>query len=122
MDLEGSWENQNGSLLVVEAADGESFSGRFHSRKGRAARGTYFPVAGLRNGEVISFAVSFSSPGNNLGSITTFSGRLSTDRGVDRIHTMWILARQFEDEAMTKPTQPWNTFLTNSDVFTRVGE
>lgn len=39
--------------------------------------------------------------------------------GVERLRTVWVLARAFEDEARTKPTQPWNSFLVNADVFTR---
>ena len=39
--------------------------------------------------------------------------------GLDTIHTVWVLARQFEDEACSKPTGVWNSFLTNSDVFSR---
>jgi hypothetical protein len=35
------------------------------------------------------------------------------------LHTLWTLSRQFEDEAKAKPTQAWNSFITNSDVFER---
>ena len=35
------------------------------------------------------------------------------------VHTVWVLVRQWEDEARTRPTGTWNAFLTNSDVFRR---
>ena len=119
-DIRGTWVNQNGSTLVIEEVDDGQISGRFESQKGRSAKGVEYPVAGLQNGELVSFLVSFLSAEQNLHAITSFSGRWESDRdGIQRIHTTWILSRQFEDSEMQKPTQVWNTFLTNGDVFTR---
>ena len=110
--------NQNGSVLSIDAQAERRIEGRFLSRKGRAALGIAYPVHGTVNGELVSFTVNFSSDEADLCSITSFSGRYErTADGRERVHTVWILARQFEDDARTKRTQPWNTFLTNSDVF-----
>ena len=119
-DVEGRWINQNGSVLVLHAPVHGRLTGTFQSRKGRAARDRVYPVSGVVNGDLVSVVVSFDDGVDNLHSITSFSGRLARDAdGVDRVHTIWVLARAFEDEARTKPTQPWNSFLVNSDVFTR---
>lgn len=119
-DIRGRWVNQNGSTLVIDDVDDGQIIGRFESLKGRAAKGIEYPVTGLQNGELVSFLVSFLSAEQNLHAITTFSGRWeSGSDGIHRIHTTWILSRQFEDSEMQKPTQVWNSFLTNSDVFTR---
>ena len=119
-DIRGRWVNQNGSTLVIEEIDDGHIIGRFESLKGRAAKDIEYPVAGLQNGELVSFLVSFTSPEENLHAITSFAGRWENGSdGVQRIHTTWILSRQFEDSDMQKPTQVWNTFLTNGDVFTR---
>jgi len=121
-DIRGSWVNQNGSTLVIEDVNDGQIIGRFESQKGRAAKGIEYPVAGLQNGELVSFLVSFVSAEQNLHAITSFAGRWENGNdGVQRIHTTWILSRQFEDADMQKPTQVWNTFLTNGDVFTRIG-
>ena len=121
LDLSGSWENQNGSLLTIQESDGGEFSGVFESKKGRAAADKHYPIVGVQNGEILSFIVNFNSEEENLHSITSFSARyLKSREGEDQIHTLWVLTRQFEDQQRTKPTQVWNSFLTNADVFTRI--
>ena len=117
MELSGDWENQNGSILSIDAARNGTFSGTFQSAKGRAARNRRYPVRGVVNGELVAFAVDFADDEGNLHSISNFSGRLAD--GV--LHTVWVLARQFEDAERTRPTQPWNTFLINADRFVRRG-
>jgi len=119
----GQWINQNGSRLKLEGSDGSRFHGIFQSRKGRAAQGIDYQVSGVQNGEILAFTVDFNGPQENLRSISNFSGRLfRTAEGVEAIATLWVLTRQFEDEARTKPTHVWNSFLINSDTFTRVAE
>ena len=113
MELSGEWENQNGSVLTIGTVDGGLFHGTFVSAKGRAARDRRYPVNGVVNGSLIAFAVNFVDQGVNLHSVSNFSGRVHD--GV--LHTVWILAREFEDAERTKPTQPWNTFLVNADRF-----
>ncbi len=117
-DLRGRWVNQNDSVLWIEEQSGGRISGRFASAKGRAAKGATYPVHGCVNGELASFAVSFRCDDHNLSAITSFSGRyVRSSDGIERLHTLWILARQYEDEARAKPTHVWNAFITNADVF-----
>ena len=121
MRIEGEWENQNGSVLTIDECVGSRIAGTFRSEKGRAAKDKQYPVTGLVNDEIASFCVDFTDADANLHAITSFSGRLAKNAdGIDVIHTVWVLARQFEDSEQTKPTHPWNTFLVNSDVFTRI--
>lgn len=115
MELTGDWENQNGSVLSIGRIEDGTFSGSFVSAKGRAARDRRYPVAGVVNGSLVAFAVNFADEDDNLSSISNFTGRL--EEGV--LHTVWVLARAFEDSERTKPTQPWNTFLVNADRFER---
>jgi Avidin family len=120
IDFRGSWINQNGSVLWIDEQSDGQIRGRFSSQKGRASKGVVYAVRGCVNGELTSFAVNFRDGDANLSAITSFSGRYV--RGADRterLHTVWILARQYEDETKSKPTQVWNCFITNSDVFER---
>ncbi len=121
VDVSGTWMNQNGSLVELIEEDGR-VSGWYESRKGRAVSGKRYAVSGQRNGEVIAFQVNWQDDAINVHSITSFSGRLVRDANGEAIHTVWVLARQFEDEAQSKPTAAWNAFLTNSDLFRRVEE
>jgi hypothetical protein len=118
--IDGAWTNQNGSTVEFrEAADG-TLTGSYRSSKGRAAIGKHYPLSGVRNDEVVAFTVNWLDEDANLGSITSFSGRLVPDsNGEPTLHTVWILVRQWQDEAKTNPTGAWNAFLTNADVFHR---
>jgi len=113
VDPSGTWENQNGSVLTIGPVDNGTFTGTFVSAKGRAARDRRYPLHGTVDGELVAFAVHFDDGEENLHSICNFTGRL--EGGV--LHTVWVLAREFEDAERTKPTQPWNTFMVNADRF-----
>lgn len=115
MDPSGEWENQNGSVLTIGPVENGAFEGTFVSAKGRAARCRRYRVRGTVNGELLAFAVDFRDGADNLHSISNFTGRLHD--GV--LHTVWVLARAFEDAERTRPTEPWNTFMVNADRFAR---
>ena len=119
LDINGAWVNQNGSIVEFEVTADGKISGSYSSRKGRAASGLKYPISGQQNGELIVFHVNWQDDHANLHAITSFTGRCTNSEGCDAIHTLWVLARQFEDDAHAKPTGVWNTFLTNSDVFRR---
>lgn len=122
MDINGTWVNQNGSTVTFEADASGCVRGEFRSRKGRASADTGYALAGMQNGELLAFQVDWRDEEVNLHSMASFACRLAVDNdGRDTIHAMWVLARQFEDEALSKPTQVWNTFMTNVDIFVREG-
>lgn len=122
MDINGTWINQNGSTVTFEVDPSGHVRGEFWSRKGRASADKGYALAGMQNGELLAFHVDWRDAGANLHSMASFACRLSVDdNGRDTIHAMWVLARQFEDEARSKPTQVWNTFMTNVDIFVREG-
>ena len=113
MEWVGTWENQNGSRLVIDVFEGSHFYGSFESKKGRAVEGQSYPVHGSINDELIGFVVDFGE----VGSLVNFSGRTSEDGA---LHTLWVLAREYVDEDHTRKTQPWNSFMVNSDVFHKI--
>ena len=115
MELEGVWQNQNGSILRIDEVGNGAFTGTFESTKGRAARDRRYLVQGAANGNLVAFSVNFVDDDANLHSISNFTGRIEGDV----LHTVWVLARAFEDAEQRKPTQPWNTFLVNADRFVR---
>ena len=120
MDINGTWINQNGSTVTFETGADGHVSGAFRSRKGRAAADTDYALTGTRNGELLGFQVDWRDGETNLHAIASFACRLAVDGdGRDTIHALWVLARQFEDEAHSKPTEVWNTFTTNVDSFVR---
>jgi uncharacterized protein YndB with AHSA1/START domain len=123
MNIDGEWINQNGSTVTFEQHADGTLSGTYRSRKGRGAVGNSYALTGHVNGELVAFQVDWRDNAANLHAITSFTGRLGREvDGRTVLHTVWVLARQFEDEARTKPTQVWNAFLTNSDIFHRLAE
>ena len=113
MEWIGTWENQNGSQLVIDEVDGSRFYGSFESKKGRAVEGQVYPVQGIINNELIGFVVDFGE----IGSLVNFSGRTGDDGS---LHTLWTLTREYADDEKTRKTQPWNSFMVNSDVFRKI--
>lgn len=121
MDLDGTWVNQNGSTLRLAVASDGTITGEFRTRKGRAAAGRSYDVVGRRNDGLVAFHVDWQDLEVNLHAMVSFTGRLLADEeGHDAIHTVWVLAREFEDQAQTHPTEAWNAFLTNADIWRRV--
>lgn len=118
VDVTGQWVNQNGSMLELRDAGNGMLTGSFCSRKGRAASGKAYRLTGVVSGELVSFHVVWRDDDADLHAITSFSGRY-VHGPEEAIHAVWVLSRQFEDEAQEKPTGAWNAFLTNADVFTR---
>ena len=108
----GTWINQNGSTLEIKNTTPTSFSGSFRSNRGRVDNAQEYSVNGLINGNVVSFSVDFGS----ARSITSFGGKLTKD---GRLSFLWVLARSYSDAAQTTETEEWNSFLVNSDIFTK---
>ena len=120
-EIDGVWINQHGSTVTLECDPSGRLSGSYCTRKGRAASGKQYPLLGQLNGEVLAFQVNWIDETENLAAITSFSGRMGRDStGKVVLHTLWVLARQWEDEARTRRTGAWNAFLTNADLFTRL--
>ena len=118
-ELDGTWINQNGSTMALTVHEG-TISGHYRSAKGRSVAGKDYGVVGIANGDVLTFSVSWEDDEDNKESVTSFAGRLErADDNVIAIHTLWILARRWEDEQRTRETGAWNAFLTNADVFRR---
>lgn len=120
IDFNGSWINQLSSILELTVNDAGQIEGTFTSNRGRAAKDKHCPVVGMANGELVSLVADYRDPEENLHAVSSWVGRYIVDpQGLEQIHTLWVLGRQFDDEAMTRPTKVWNTFLVNSDVFTK---
>ena len=121
MDLDGTWINQNGSTLKLAVASDGTITGEFRTGKGRAAANRPYEIVGRRNEGLVAFHVDWQDIEINLHAMVSFTGRLLVDDdGHDAIHTVWVLAREFEDQACTHPTEAWNAFLTNADIWQRV--
>lgn len=117
--LVGTWTNERGSQLVIDAVDVDGhFHGAFRSGVGNVDPSAAFRVSGIANGDVVGFSVAFGA----AGSVATWSGQLTQgkdDGGAteDRMVTTWHLARDVADA--DEAAQLWSSTLTGNDVFRR---
>ena len=120
MRFDGTWMNQNGSTVTLHVAADGAVTGLFRSGKGRVAADQHYAVTGRCNGDLLAFQVDWQDEDANLHAITSFTGRGVVDEnGDETLHTMWVLARQYEDVKGFRPTEAWNAFLTNADIWVR---
>lgn len=113
----GRWVNERGSAMILEQ-HGDSISGRYLTQVGHdEVAGKSHLIVGKANGTTIGFTVAWPA----ANSVTAWAGRLETDaQGNATLHTMWHLVRTVSGDP-PRHLAIWESFLTNSSVFTREG-
>ena len=115
-DIKGSWQNELGSIFVIDSISSDGFIfGKYKSSSG--VDGRIFPLQGWVNNldnanknEKHSIAVAFTVRWDGYGSITSWSGYYDEDQNGPFIKTLWHLVRPNEKEA-------WERIITNSSTF-----
>lgn len=85
------WENQSGSMLQIDAIDGEGrFTGRYiNGAVGYACQGIEYAVEGRVFDPLITFNVVWRAEAETCHSITSWTGTIEGDV----IDTQWSLVR-----------------------------
>lgn len=92
---------------------GEQLSGTYTSAVGANA-GTPYPLSGFRAGiDLIAFAVDFGP----TGSLATWAGQHTVERGSEKIATMWQLTVNVADDK--EEADLWRSIWTGADNFSR---
>jgi Avidin family len=89
------WENQSGSMLHIDAIDGEGrFTGRYvNGAVGYACQGIEYAVEGRVFDPLITFNVVWRADAETCHSITSWTGTIEGDV----IDTQWSLVRWNEE-------------------------
>ena len=113
VDLAGRWRNQHGSEMQLRVGPGGRLTGTYHTAVGAPSPKQEFELAGFACGDLVVFTVNFG----RFGSLTAWTGQHTVAEGVERIHTLWHLAKNIphEDEARA----PWAGVLAGADTFER---
>lgn len=113
VNVAGTWHNQHGSEmhLVVEE-NGETF-GTFKTGVGAHKQNEEFNLAGFISQNLIGFTVNFGK----YCSMTSWTGQHTVEDGVEKIYTMWHLARAMPETE--NPQGLWTGVLSGADVFYR---
>ena len=106
----GYWQNELGSVVVIEDIKDHSIIGEYRSAVG--VDGQIFPLIGMINQKENdpSLAISFTVQWKEYGSITSWSGFLDEDEEGCYIKTLWHLTRPGEAEQ-------WERIIANSSTF-----
>jgi hypothetical protein len=107
-DVSGTWHNEQGSEMVIEATAEGRLAGRFHSAVGFGTD-EEFALAGFATGNVVAFTVDFGK----YGSLTSWVGHL-----VDgELRTLWQMTLE-----MPHPKDPsglWHSIWSGANTFVR---
>ena len=109
VDMHGTWKNERGSELRIDQIAGDAFTGRFRSGVGHGDPQQWFPATGFVHGDVVGFAVDFTT----AGSVASWAGQVMDDKLV----TQWHLSRDVPDAQ--EHDQIWSTIMSGQDTFTR---
>lgn len=112
IDFAGTWWNERCSKMEL-TVNGDQLSGQYTSAVGKNA-GQPYALIGYRAGvDLIAFAVNFGT----TGSLATWAGQHTVERGIEKIVTQWHLAINVPDDKEAE--QLWGAVWTGSDRFER---
>ena len=110
-DLDGVWQNEAGSVAIINTAEDGRLSGRYCSELGRIEPGSCHPLTGWVTGDVVGFTVVFDPP----GSVTAWSGQVGTDADGDYLRTLWHLSRDVGEA--DEPDRLWESVISGFATF-----
>jgi hypothetical protein len=109
-DLVGSWANELGSVMVIDAVADGVVSGSYRSSVSQDQTPTGGRLTGLVAGDAVGFVVNWAP---RFPAITTWAGKLlAGPAGEPCIHCVWQLSGP-----MRNPSSWWESFLTGADTF-----
>ena len=108
-DVVGTWKNERGSLLVIDAVLDGKLQGSFRSAVGNVDPSKSFTLVGVVRGDVIGFTVDFGA----AGSVASWVGQVEGET----LRTQWHLSRDVsnDDEA----SKLWSSTMSGADAFVR---
>ena len=109
----GAWENDRGSHVIFQNQDG-LLSGYYQTNVGQPDKSKKFPLIGFAQGDQITFTVNFKG----YGSMTSWTGQITTDSDGPYIRTLWNLTRDVEDAS--EDDDLWKSITSGASDFRRV--
>lgn len=110
-DLSGTWHNEDGSRMEVEARPDGRLTGRFVTGVGVGA-GEAYALTGFVSDELVAFTVDFG----RAGSLTSWAGHLVDEDG-PALRTLWQMAVKVPHPE--DPQELWRAVWSGANVFRR---
>ena len=108
----GRWRNQMNSFMDL-AITGSSVTGLYNSASSSGGA----PVQGVINGVTIGDLIAFTVLWLPSGSITSWTGQLVEEGGVQTIRTLWHLVTNIPDD--NEDDKFWMSTWAGADEFVR---
>jgi hypothetical protein len=113
--FDGQWVNDRNSAVMFTVMDG-LLSGHYQTALGQPDKSKKFPLTGFVEGDQITFTVNFKG----YGSLTSWTGQLTTDENGDYIRTLWNLTRDVEDAK--EDADLWKSITSGASDFRRLAD
>src|SRR3954462_13766833 len=113
VNFNGTWVNELGSKMELKVSQTGEVIGTYATAVGTPPKNERFDLRGFASGDLLAFTVNFGK----YGSLTSWAGQHTEEDQGAVIKTMWILARNIEDQ--NEPGQLWGAVLTGYNNFTR---
>jgi Avidin family len=113
INFNGTWRNELHSEMNLKIDAKGNVTGKYKTGVGTPAPSEEFDLVGFASGDLLSFTVNFGA----YGSLTSWSGQHTNEKGTELIKTMWLLARNVKDP--DEPKNLWGAVLTGYDIFQR---
>lgn len=119
MSISGTWYNELGSVMTINANSDGTLSGTYCSTVGEA-QATYqligsYDLSPSSGGQSAGWTVTWLNQYGNSHSTTSWTGQYQTDpkTGDEEIYTFWMLVTE------KSPSQDWAATNVGQDTFTR---
>lgn len=109
----GCWRNQHGSELTIKTMKDGRIDGLFKTGVGAHDPNEEFAVTGFVSDDLITFSVDFG----HYDCLTSWAGQMTNENGIERVYTMWHLARGIPENA--EKSSLWAGIWTGADTFVR---
>ncbi len=111
-EFSGEWWNELCSRMDLDVENGR-LSGSYWTGVG-SGQDEEFELTGFVSGDLIAYSVNFGSQ----GSLTSWSGQHTVERGEEKIKTMWLLAGNLSSDEEEADTL-WRSIWTGANTYTR---
>ncbi|KIY65060.1 Avidin/streptavidin [Cylindrobasidium torrendii FP15055 ss-10] len=116
--INGTWYNELGSYVELEASPDGTLSGRYNSAVGQATHeyvltGRYDTRSHRFDGATLGWTVNWENDRKYSPSTTVWSGQYFSGNKGESIRTQWLLT------SSTWERSAWQSTLIGADIFTR---
>jgi hypothetical protein len=112
-ELQRHMVNELGSKMELRVSKTGEVAGTYRTAVGNPPKDEESDLRGFASGDLLAFTVNFGV----YGSLTSWAGQHTEEDQGAVIKSMWILARNIEDQ--NEPGQLWGAVLTGYNNFTR---